>query len=325
MDMIEEYIKFERNNIEVFAKENLVDLYDKELFEPLLDTYIKTRYYNYYDEENDNLEESIFNQLNKTLTKQMDGTDPETKDKLAEMYVLFNYILCFDDVNLMDDKGLIKLLCDHRKDLFGTFDSIFQEKITKLLASTQKKRNEFFEFLGTEDFSLERNTTNRDEVIDLVLDHHLKFPKIYSSYAIERVFNQEDIGEDKLLIEYYLVTDLIIKDIKSGTTNNKYLIEFNTSLYENKEKLQKVLTITGNECYKNQAVFKIDLDDYAKYGNDIKDMIREGYKFAIYIGRENIDDDLVLFNAFEYIIVAKNSRYCKQAKDNDKILMIYDK
>ncbi len=325
MNMLEEYINFERVNIKNFAKENLANIYDEELFEPLLDTYIKTRYYNYFDEEDENLEESIFKQLNKTLTKLMDGTDNETKDKLAEMYVLFNYILCFDNVNNMDDKGLIKLLCDHRKDLFGTFDSLFQENITKLLTTTNKKRKKFLDYLSNDDFSLDRYTTSKENVIDIELNYNLKFPKIYSEYAIDRVFNSEDIGEDKLLIEYYLVTDLIIKDIKSNMINNRYLLEFTASLFENKEKLQKVLTIVQSECFKAQAVFKISIEDYAKYGNNIKDMIRDGYKFAIDIGRENIDDDFVLFSIFEYIIVGKRSKYCKQAKENDKILVINDK
>ena len=261
MNMLEEYIKFEKNNINNFAKENLAELYDAELFEPLLDTYIKTRYYNYYDEEDTNLEESIFKKLNKTLTRLMDGKDSDVKDKLAEMYVLFNYILCFDEVNEMDDKGLIKLLCDHRKDLFGTFDTIFQENITKLITSTKKKRKKFLDYLSSDDFNLERYTTSKDNIIDIELNYKLKFPKIYSEYAIDRVFNSEDIGEDKLLIEYYLITELIIKDIKANMTNNRYLIEFTSSLFEDKERLQKALTIVESECFKAQSVFKISLED----------------------------------------------------------------
>ena len=204
-------------------------------------------------------------------------------------------------------------------------DSLFQEDITKLMTSVKKKRDKFLAYFNTKDFELERFTTSKENVIDIELKHNLKFPKIYSDYAIERVFTTEDIGEDRLFIEYYLMTNLIINDIKACMTNNNYLIEFTASLFEDKERLNKLLNIASDECFKNQAVLKISLDDYIKYGNNIKDMIRNGYKFAIDIGKEVIDDDFVLFNIFEYIIVAKRSKYCKLAKENDKIIMINDR
>ena len=325
MNMLEEYINFEKNNINIFAKEVLSEIYDEEMFTPLLNAYIDTRYYNTYSEDNSEIEENIFKHLNKALTKMMDNVDNETKDKMTEMYVLFNYILCFDNVNEMDDKILVKILCDHRKDLFGTTDNLFQENITKLITNTKKKRKKFLSLFNTDGFYLEKYTTSKENLIDIELNHKLKFPKIYSDYAIDRVFKTEDIGEDRLLVEYYLISETIINDIKACSTNTNYLIEFSSSLFDDKEKLQKVQKIAESDCFKNQAVFKVTLEEYVKHGNNIKDMIRNGYRFAIYIGREKIDDDFILFSIFEYIIVSKNSKYCKEAKDNDKIVIINDR
>ena len=324
MNMLEEYINFEKNNIINFTKEVLSDFYNEELFAKLLKTYIDIRYYNYYSETS-NIEDNIFEHLKKTFNKLFEECDEESKSKLTEMYMIFNYILFFDEVNIVKDKVLIKLLCDYRKQLFGLTDAIFQEKITKLINTTKKKRGKFFEYLHTNDFYLKKYSTSKDTLTDIEIKYSISFPKIYSEYAIDRVFNETDITEDKLLVEYNLVTSVIIKDIKACIYDKLYLIEFAVSLFDDKEKLEKTFSAVSNDCFKNQTVFKIKYEDYINYGTKIKDLIREGYKFAIDIGQENIDDDYILSSIFEYIIVNKLSKYCNETANNDKIIMINDK
>ena len=326
MNVLDKYIKFEKNNINQFAKEVLSDYYDEEIFAKFLNVYIDNRYYNFYGDELTNLEENIFDQLKKTLTKLIEGVDLATRDKITEMYVLFNYILCFDEVNILNDKTLVRLLCDYRRELFGITDTIFQENISKFINSTRKKREKFFEFFHSDDFYIKRYTTSKPNVIDIELDHHINFSKLYSDYAIDRVFDSGAIGEDKLLVEYYLMTSIIIKDVRECIYNNYYLLEFASSLFENREKLDNLLTIAEDDCFKNQTIFKITFDDYVKYGGKIKDMIREGYKFAIFVHDEEInDDDFILFSIFEYIIVNQNSKYCNNMEENDKIITINDR
>lgn len=326
MNALEEYIKFEKNNISLFAKEVLSDYYVEELFSHLLDTYFENRYYNFYSEENTTLEENIFEHLKKTLTKLLEGSDEETKNKLTEMYVIFNYILCYDEVNIINDRTLVKLLCDYRSSLFGSSDNLFKEKISKLINTTREKRKAFFDYFHTNDFYIKKYTTSKENVIDIVIDHKLQFPKLYSEYAIDRVFNEDTIKEDKLLVEYYLMTDLIVKDVRECIFDKYYLIEFAPSLFEDKERLQKLLDLTLDDCFKNQTVMKIDYEDYVKYNNNIKDMIRDGYKFAIFVDDNDVkEEDFILFEIFDYIVVDSKSKYCKYMDTNDKILVINDR
>lgn len=326
MNALKEYINFEKNNINVFAKEVLSDYYDEELFNKLLNTYIDNRYYNLYGDENSSVEDTIFEHLKKRLTKLMEGVDEETKNKLTEMYVIFNYILCFDGVNVMNDKTLIRLLCDYRKDLFGISDTIFQESITKLINSVREKRDGFFQLFDTKDFGLTISSTSKDNIYDVEIDHNVEFPKLYSEFAINRVFNTDDINEDKLFVEYYLITKVIINNVKACVFNNNYMLELAPSLFENKERFAELLTIASDDCFKNQTTFKISYETYAKYANEIKNMIRDGYRFAIYIEDEEVEEnDFILFNIFDLIIVNKNSKYCKQMEDNDKIIIVNDR
>ena len=325
MNMLEEYINFEKNNILLFAKEVLSTLFDEEIFLKLLNSYIDNRYYNYYGNNETNIEENVFIHLKKVFDKLNEDLDEESKEKLTEMYMIFNYVLCFDEVNNLKDKTLIKLLCDYRKDLFGITDGIFQENITKFIINTKKKRSKFFDYFNTNEFYLEKYSTTKDYLIDVELKYSINFPRIYSEYAIDRVFNESDINEDKLFVEYYLLTRMIIKDIKACIFNRFYLIEFAVSLFEDKERLDKLLLVASNDLFKSQTIFKINYNDYVNYGSRIKDLIRDGYKFAIDIGEENIDDDYILMSIFEYVIISNKSKYCNEIGENDKIIMINDR
>ena len=56
---------------------------------------------------------------------------------------------------------------------------------------------------------------------------------------------------------------------------------------------------------------------------NVKDMIRDGYKFAIYINDNDVkEDDFILLDIFEYIVVNSNSKYCNDETKNDKIIVI---
>ena len=323
MNMLDEYIKFEKNNISLFAKEVLADYYDEEIFAKLLNTYIENRYYNFYSDIDLNLEENIFDHLSKTLEKLVEGVDLDTKSKINEMYLLFNYILCFDEVNIINDKTLVRLLCDYRRELFSMNDTIFQSNISKFIDSTRKKREKFFDYFHTDDFYIKKYMTSKENVIDIELNHKIKFPKLYSEYAIDRVFSTGDINEDRLFVEYYLITSVIIRDIRACIYDNYYLKEFATSLIDNKEKYEKLLNVASDDCFKNQTVMKITYNDYVKHNGNVKDMIRDGFKFAILISDDDVkEEDFLLLDIFEYIIVNKNSKYCNTSEKNDKIIII---
>ena len=323
MNMLDEYIKFDKNNISLFAKEVLADYYDEEIFAKLLNTYIENRYYNFYSDIDLNLEENIFDHLSKTLEKLVEGVDLDTKSKINEMYLLFNYILCFDEVNIINDKTLVRLLCDYRRELFSMNDTIFQSNISKFIDSTRKKREKFFDYFHTDDFYIKKYMTSKENVIDIELNHKIKFPKLYSEYAIDRVFSTGDINEDRLFVEYYLITNVIIRDIRACIYDNYYLIEFATSLFDNKEKYEKLLNVASDDCFKNQTVMKITYNDYVKHNGNVKDMIRDGFKFAILISDDDVkEEDFLLLDIFEYIIVNKNSKYCNTSEKNDKIIII---
>ncbi len=324
MNVLEEYIKFEKKNISTFAKEVLTEEYfDDELFEKLLNSYVSVRYYGFYIDHSKKLEESILEELKKTTAKIAQGADEETKTKIKNMYLMFGYIMAYDGVLPENDKKLVSSLCNFRIKLFSICDMIFPENMNKLLSKTKKKRKDFYNFFKSNEFSVKRKNTSKDNVYRVIMKYKIKFPKLYSEYAIDRVFYSGTINEDRLQVMYYLVGNIIMKDINKCIYDNYYLIDFASSLFENKDKLEALIKIIDNDAFKSQSIFIVSYNDFAKYGTNIKDMIKEGCKFALNVGEEDISGDPLLFELFEYILVPQDSDYCNKKNVNDKI--IYEK
>lgn len=308
MNMLDEYLKFEKNNITAFAKEILSnDYFEEEAFSKLLNTYIENRYFNYYEDEEIPFEDRIFAHLRKTVIKLSEGTNEETKIKLAEMFTVFNYVLCIDGVKTLKDNTLVKLLCDYHKILYNGEDiKLFKEKISKFLKNMADKRKNFFDYFNSDEFGIRKFTTSKDNVIDIELTYNIKFPKLYSEYAIDRVFTSGTIAEDRLLVEYYLMTNIIINDMRACIFDRFYLVDFEPTLFDDKQRLEKLLSVANNDCFKNQVILKVKYDEFAKYGNNIKDMIKDGYSFAIKVDKEIDKSEYILFDIFKYIIVEKD-------------------
>jgi hypothetical protein len=323
--MIEQFLNFEKGNIILFAKELLSDYYVEEFFNLLLDQYIENRYYNYFDNEDveKSFDDNIMDSLEKKFISLSEGTDPETQKKLVENYLVFNFVMCFDGVTYVEESVFLSLLCKYRKKLFKKDeDKIFQEDILKIINTSNKKREKFYKYFETKDFYLLENQTNRYDVTDITLRYSIEFPKLYSEYAIDRVFDSDSISEEKMFIEYQLVTEKILKDIKNCNFEKNYLLEFPEALLANKDALKGILDTFNNDCFKNQSVFKIKYEDYCKHGSAIKDMIKSGYLLAIELDDEDKIEDLIIFNIFKYIIVSSGSKYCNNASINDKIIII---
>lgn len=322
MNMLEEYLNFEKNNITQFAKEILSEKFDENFFNPLLKVYIENRYYNYYNENDLTFDDNIMSRLEKTFINMTKGFNKEEKSKVIDNYLVFNFILYYDGVSFLKEPIFYSLLRKYRMKLFNLDDKLFQENITKFIYNANKRREKFYKIFETKDFYLKQVPTNIENVIDIVLGYNIEFPKLYSEYAIDRVFESTSINEEKMFVEYQLVTLNILKDIRNCNFDKNYLIEFATSLFENKEGLKDLLNGFSNDCFKNQSVFKIKYEDYCKYGNDIKEMIKDGYLFAIMLNDEEEIDDLIIFNIFKYIIVSNDSKYCTNKEINDKIIIV---
>ena len=154
------------------------------------------------------------------------------------------------------------------------------------------------------------------------LKYNIKFPMIYSNNAIEKVFNSDIVNEDKLFIEYILLSIKIINDIEDGNYNLNYLVEFSNSLFEKKQKLNRLLEVINNQSIQDRISFIIDHKNFIKYKEEIYNFIKEGFKIAIKLD-ETFEFDVIelkRLTIFSYILVDKNFNYYQDVLKNKKIL-----
>ena len=105
----------------------------------------------------------------------------------------------------------------------------------------------------------------REKVYIETIDYNIRFPKIYSTYSINKVFNSAIINENINFILYNMVANKILKNVLYDIYDINYIVTFPISIIEKKEKLNRLFEIIDNEMVKNNIVINIK---YSYYKNN---------------------------------------------------------
>ena len=176
----------------------------------------------------------------------------------------------------------------------------------------------------SKNFEVNYYLTNLKKVYNVTISHNIKFPKLYSEYAIDKVFNFDVIGEDKLFIEYQMVNVRFLSEIIQGDFSKNYLLEFQTSIFEKKEKLVRLLRLIDNDITKENFSMKIDYSYYKNNKDTILDMINNGYNFCIFLDNSYDSDgenNNLINTVFKYIMIEVNSKYISLF-DKEKVIKV---
>lgn len=318
-NIIKEYAEFNKKNINKYYELIMGKFYDKELVNLFVNNYIDIRY---YDLDTDKYSRNI-TKINKKFKELSETIEEEKKTKAKFISVLFDIIYYLDDVIETDNKEeIIELINKIRIEKLGINEKDFKDKFTELLSKNDERKHKFINSIECEEFPIDYDYIYEQDVYNVVITHDIAIPKLYSKFAIDKVFNDGLIAEDKLFLEYYMVSNKILKNIINGDYNNKYLLEFNPSILKKKDKLSRLLNIINNDLTKDVTSLKLFYKDFMNNKEKIYELIKEGYKFSIIIDNtynnvEKIDTDL--FNVFEYIIVDNINNY-KELKGFNNII-----
>ena len=324
-NLFNEYIDFEKKQIFNLMSLILEKYFDLENFNKLLDFYINSRYFDYYERENLDFRSSICDGLRRKALELMDDKRIDVKMKIKEMLFCFNFVLYFDDViNDYKISNYVNYIYEYRKKLRISTTSDFKGTLIKLVEENRHKKESFISGFKSNSFFLSYFNTSNSNVFMVNISHNIKFPKIYSYYSIDRVFNTGIIGEDKLFIEYSLISIEILNNIINCICNKYYIVQFCESLFDKKDKIDRLLNIVNNDFVKDKIAFLIDVSTYNKYSDIIKSYMVNGYMFAIFLGNKFIPsiDEFNTYDIFKYIVVNNNSKYCQFMDKNDKIICI---
>lgn len=306
MNNIDKYIKFIKDYLTEYFKLIVKDKYKKIVYNEMLNTYIDIRYFNKYDKKYKQIEKNIEYYIQENLRTLIEEDNKLVKN-VNELYYFFWYLLYLDNTLEYDnlDKLIDKIIID-RKEKLGLNDDITKE-LKSLVKESEKKKNNFFNEYLSDTFNLELKSTNIKNVYNVLLSYNIKFPKIYSSYSINRVFKSDIISEDMCFIEYNLISKIVLDNIINKEYNKEYLVDFPFIITSKKEKTNRLLNIITNDLIRENVIIKVTYEYYTKYKSFISDLIKDGVKFAVIIDDtfDYEESSIIWLNIFTYIITNK--------------------
>lgn len=317
-----EYIDFVKKCIYKYFKLIMGKNFDKGIFDSLMDTYIKVRYYNYFDIKYKNVSSNINYYMKNSASLMLDSDDDKYVKCVKDMFYLFQYVLYFDDVITdIDIKDIILEIDEYRRNTYGYIDDDFCDEILDMIKEDNKKKKVYLDSFDSERFSLNIRNTNKKNVFLCSLDYNIKFNRIYSDYSINKVYNEGIVNEQKLFITYYLISNMVLKNIVSCKFDMSYLVSYPVSLFEKSDKKNRLLSIINDSASKNYIVLTFNYSDYSKNKDEINEWIKDGFRVAIYIDDSFKYDDISneWLTIFDYIITNYEYNY---DFDSDKVINI---
>lgn len=303
-NIVSDYIVFSKQCINKYFKIILDKDYNQDICNKLINLYIDTRYYS----SNSNLPFAIRATLNNALTE-FKGLDLKTALNVVKT---FNFIMYFDNVTECDSVvKVIEALAEFRQNVLNIpSDKVFQEKLLETIKEDLIKKKEYIDAFDVDKFNFEQSLTNIDKVYNVILNQNLKFPNVYNSAVIDKVFKSKDLADKRALVEYNYTAHQVLKDIIKGN-HYEYLVDYPREISKKEEEMDKLFNIFNNEVLIDRISIKINFDDFLKEKEKIYTYMRNGYKFAVQIDNKFIEDNhnLNLLKVFKYIIVKRRNSF----------------
>ena len=309
VNVASDYIDYSQKKNKKYLMLILDHHFDQDIYDDLINAYINTRYYNLYPSVSDKLEENIVYYLKKSVQNVV--SDEKFRDKARYMFKMFKYILTFDGVLECDSvRKLINEIKRFRLIELKLNDSGFESKLYTLLEDDLIAKKTYLDSFDDKNFSV-KYLKVKDQVFYCILEHNLKFSKLYSEYAIEKVFSSKTISEQKTFVAYSLIAVKALQDIIKGNFTKTYLVDYVFSLMDKPKKNQRLLKIIDNDIMKEKIVLKMDYKDYFANHDQVYELTRNGFKIALEIDKdfEFNDENKKLLKLFAFVITSDANFY----------------
>ena len=236
-NIMAEYIDYTKKFLQELLEEYFKEQYDKEIAKEYIDTYIEARYSNYGGNEKQRVfYRRIYSALQKKSQELEYNADEEKHKIIKNMLETFQYIFYIDFVRpiKIELKEFINQMYEKRIEKFEMKrDGTLRDNLYKMIKNFREEKEKYLKSFESEDFELviTKYPLIKD-VYKVNLKYNFKLPYIFSSQAIEDVYNENIVNEDKFIIEYLMLTVFNIRMILEGKFNTQYLIDFPMSLFE---------------------------------------------------------------------------------------------
>lgn len=324
MNVMMEYLKINKRFITRYMKLVLASKYNRKIAEEFYKTYVENRY-SLIDEQLGklNLKNEILKALD-NLKKDLIKQDKETKDIVEQTRLYYNYVLYFDYV--INSKSIEKIILQIAGKKYQDIGQEYTELASAIYGEyleNQKEMQDFIKGFQSNEFDLEfERSKNKPDIKRTTIKQNIKFPLLYSKYAIAKAMETEPISEDILFVEYHLIASAVINDIIKGNVKSQYIVSFPVTVLNKKQKAKRILEILNSEFMKYKITFEISYKSFEKNKSKIYDLINQGYKFAVCIENDNLkQEDIKRLEVFKYILTDENTSKTIEI-DNSKTQII---
>lgn len=333
-NLMDEYIDFTSKKIKKYIKMILRSKYNEDIVQEFLKTYVNSRYYNINEESS----RPFYLKITDALTKKQEilNLRYEDNEKIKNIIEctkqIFVYMLFFDNVRKVENfkkiksikEVIIQLLEYCEKEIGIKLQENIEEELYNEITSDMLEKDIYLDNFETENFILDfEKDKEHDNIYYTKLDYNVRLPMQYSFEAIEKVYNSGTVAENKMVIEYILLSVVAIRDILNGNFKDIYIAEFCGSLFKKSQKMDGVLGTLTNQALQDKIIITITYKDFKKYRETILNYINRGFKFAI-----ELDDyikeieEIKKLKMFKFILLPNNIKLykevlkCKKQFDN---------
>ena len=334
------YLNFTEKKIKKYMRMIFSQYYDEKIVSEYLKTYVNARYYNIRNTEKparafylrilDELEykEDLLMEKCEEEAESLDEKQAKL-NKIHKVKEVFGYVLFFDNVRNIENFKSIDSLKEIVEKIIDLVNSDYEiknpkdveDKLYKEVKSNMIDKDVFLEKFETDEFSLSFEATEfNEDFYNVKLQHNVKMPMQYSEEAIEKVFTEGIIAEDKLQIEYILLSTIAIRDIVNGNFKDAYIAEFEPSLFKKKQKLNGILDLISNQALQEKINLNISYSDYKKNQKNVLDYTSKGYNFVITLDEAvKSVEDVEKLKMFKLVIAPKDLVLYKQIKEDNSL------
>ena len=336
-NLMDVYLSFTERKIKKYMKLIFNQYYDENIVNEYLRTYINARYYNIINIEKPArafylriLDELDYKE--DTLMEKCEKEAESLSEKQQRLKVIstvkevFGYILFFDNVRNIENfktigsiKEIVAKALAVASEAYGfKVPKDAEDKIYKEIKSDLLSKDLFLDKFDTDEFMLNfENSELRDDLFFVELLYNVKMPMQYSSQAVAQVFSEGIIAEDKLQVEYLLLSIIVIRDIVNGSFKDTYIAEFAPTLFKKKQKLDSLLSIIDNQALQSEISLNIMYSDYIKNKNSVFDYTKKGFNFTITLDNSiQSTEDVEELKMFKIVIAQKNLVLYRDLKNN---------
>ena len=325
INIMNKYIEITKKQISTYLKLVFEKQYNKRYNDIYTEKYINSRYYNFFNDndENTTIRKIVLEELRKTQ-EYLISTDLQEKEIIEKIHIFFCYFLYFDDVVYCKDvKIKISQIAKLRKKILNKECEEFEENLYREMITLNDEKEKLLSNFDTDEFSLKiKNYKTVKNIYRVILKQNIKFPIEYSELAVNKVFNVGIINEDKLIIEYYLITVQIIKDIIRQNFKKQYIVEFAETLLSKPKKILGILNVIDNSAIQDKISLKVRYEYYLENKEKIYELMREGYICAIILDNSFEVDykNMENLKMFKYVLLNRESKhYSKIMKLNEDV------